>query len=88
MARAGQPGERDVVEHLIAREIVHRLSVDEGSDDLVVAAGVVVEHPRCQRDRRVRKPIQGLWAQSHLQRVTDTLCEQEAQPIAGTILVG
>src|SRR5215831_7605641 len=42
---AGQPVERDVVEDVVAGEVARRHAVDEGARDLVVAIGVVVEHP-------------------------------------------
>jgi DNA-binding CsgD family transcriptional regulator len=47
---AGQPVHRDVVEDVVAGEASGRLPVDEGAGDLVVAVGVVVEHPGRQGD--------------------------------------
>src|SRR5262249_34693199 len=44
-AGARQPVQRDVVEDVVACEVAHRLAVDEGAGDLVVAVGVVVEQP-------------------------------------------
>src|SRR3954451_179387 len=50
-AGAGQPVERDVVEDVISGEVVRGLVVDKGAGHLVVGVCVVVEHPRCERDR-------------------------------------
>src|SRR5262249_31483598 len=47
---AREPVHTDVVEHVIAREVAGRLLVHERSGDLLVAVGVVVEHPRGQGD--------------------------------------
>src|SRR5262249_30723724 len=37
--------------------VARRLAVDEGSGHLVVGVGVVVDHPRRQRDRRVEQRV-------------------------------
>src|SRR5271166_2215055 len=48
---AGQPVQRDVVEDLVPGEMARGLAVEEGAGDLVVAVGVVVDHPGRQGDR-------------------------------------
>jgi hypothetical protein len=50
-AGAGQPVEGDVVEDVVAGEVARGLVVEEGAGDLVVAVGVVVQHPGRQGDR-------------------------------------
>ena len=47
---ARQPVQRDVVDDLVPGETAGGLSVEEGAGDLVVAVGVVVEHPGRQGD--------------------------------------
>src|SRR5262249_13869290 len=49
-AGARQPVQRDVVEDVFPGEIARGLAVDERAGDLVVAVGVVVEHPGRQPD--------------------------------------
>src|SRR5215218_8099942 len=49
-AGAGQPVQRDVVQDVVPGEIARRLPLDEGAGHLVVAVGVVVEHPGRQGD--------------------------------------
>src|SRR5215204_3589787 len=48
-AGVGHPGERDVVQDLVSGEVADRLA-GEGGGDVVVAAGVVVQHPGGQGD--------------------------------------
>ena len=48
---AGQPVQRDVVDDVVPGEMARGLPVEEGTGDLVVAVGVVVEHPGRQGDR-------------------------------------
>jgi hypothetical protein len=48
----------------------------------------VIEHSRSQRDRRVREPVEGLRALSHLDRVAEALRVQEVQPVVRALLVG
>ena len=48
---ARQPVQRDVVEDVVPGEIARGLAVGKRAGDLVVAVGVVVEHPGRQRDR-------------------------------------
>src|SRR5215211_5064563 len=47
---AGQPVQRDVVEDRVPGEVARRLAVEKGTGDLLVAVGVVVEHPGRQGD--------------------------------------
>jgi hypothetical protein len=47
---ACQPIQGDVVDDVFPGQIARRLSVDEDAGDLLVAVGVVVDHPRRQRD--------------------------------------
>src|SRR4051812_32193386 len=51
-AGSGEPVQRDVVEDVVAGEVARGLPVDEGAGDLLVAVGVVVEHPGGQGDGR------------------------------------
>src|SRR5439155_12280259 len=55
------PGERDVVEDLVSREVADRVSF-EGPDDVLVTARVVVEHPGGEGDGRIGKSVQRLRA--------------------------
>ena len=41
-------------------------------DDVVVALGVVIDHPGRERDRRVGNAVQGLRTIAHLHSVADT----------------
>src|SRR5215203_4009865 len=47
---ARQPVQRDVVDDVVAREVARRLAFEKGAGDLLVAVGVVVEHPGRQGD--------------------------------------
>ena len=58
--RIGEPGERDVVEDLIPREVGDRLPVDERVRDVLVAARVVVDHPCGHAGGRVGDPVERL----------------------------
>jgi hypothetical protein len=49
-AGAGQPVQRDVVQDVVPGEIARWLPIEEGMGDLVVAVGVVVQHPAGQGD--------------------------------------
>src|SRR6185437_4811798 len=48
---AGQPVQRDVVENVVAGEVARGLAAGKPVGDLVVAVGVVVEHPGRERYR-------------------------------------
>jgi hypothetical protein len=50
-----QPAQRDVVEDPALGQAARGLPVDEGAGDLLVAVGVVVEHPGRQTGRRIRQ---------------------------------
>src|SRR4029453_5068249 len=56
-AGTGQPVERDVVEDVLAGEVACGRSAEEGAGDLVVAVGVVIEHPGRQGDGWVKKRV-------------------------------
>jgi hypothetical protein len=81
------PGERDVVEDLLTRQVAYRVTC-KGPCDVLVAAGVVVEHPGREGDGRIGEPVQGLRAQPHLKCVADALRIEEAQPVVRALLVG
>ena len=84
--RVRQPGDRDVVEDVVAREALG-LSVKDARDELQ-AARVVIEEIRRQADRRIRDSVQRLRSQPHLEAVADALCIDEAQTLVRELLVG
>src|SRR5262249_36538139 len=47
---AGQPIQRDVVDDAFPGEIARRLSAGKTAGYLLVAVGIVIDHPRRQRD--------------------------------------
>jgi hypothetical protein len=56
-----KPGKPDVVEDLVSGETVYGRLIDERLGNVLVALGVVIDHPGRERDWRVRKARQGLW---------------------------
>ena len=54
---ARQPVQGDVVEDVVSGQIARGLAVDEGARDLVVAVGVVVEHPGREGDRGIEQGV-------------------------------
>jgi hypothetical protein len=54
---AGQPVQGDVVQDVVAGEIARGLAVEKGPGDLVVAVGVVVQHPAGQGDGGIQQGI-------------------------------
>src|SRR5215472_17068745 len=46
-----QPVQRDVVEDVVPGKVARGLAAGKGAGDLVIAVGVVVEHPGRKRDR-------------------------------------
>src|SRR5262245_15111150 len=81
-----QPGERDVVEDVVAGEALV-LSVEDPSDQLQ-AARVVIEEVRRQADGRIRDSVQRLRSQAHLVPVADALLIDELQPVVRHFLIG
>src|SRR5205823_1344012 len=81
------PGERDVVEDLVSREVAYGVAL-EGPFDVLVAQRVVVEHPGGEGDGRIGEPVQRLRAQPHLGRVSDALRIEELQLLPRAALVG
>jgi hypothetical protein len=61
--RVPPPRQRDVVEHLIPRQLTDGLSVDEGVGDVQVALGVMVRDPGGQPGGRVGVSSRGLAGQ-------------------------
>src|SRR6266446_9791597 len=84
--RVRQPGERDVVEDVVAREALG-LSVEDARDELV-AARVVIEEIRRQADGGIRDAVQRLRSQAHLEAVADALAVDEAQSLIRDLLLG
>src|SRR5882762_5986186 len=84
--RVRQPGERDVVEDVVAREAL-RLPVKDARDERIAARVVIKEIGR-QTDGGIRDCVQRLRSQPHLEAVTDALCIDEAQPLVRDLLVG
>src|SRR5437868_13461360 len=84
--RVRQPGDRDVVEDVVAREALG-LSVEDARDELIAARVVIKEISR-QADRRIHDAVQRLRAQSHLVTVSDTLLIYELQTLVSKFLVG
>src|SRR5687767_13408555 len=54
-----QPGERDVVEDLVSREVADGLTWERPCD-VLVAVRIVVEHPGGESDGRIGEAVQGL----------------------------
>ena len=75
--RVRQPGERDVVEDVVARE-AFGCPVKDACDHLV-AARVVIEEISRQADGRIRDSVQRLRPQPHLEAVGDSLLIDELQ---------
>src|SRR4029453_7267905 len=75
-ARVRQPGEGDVVEDVVPREIAVRLPIDKQFHDVRVAGHVVVDHPGGKGDGRVRQPVQGLRVCGHHHLRRDVLVKE------------
>jgi len=86
--RVRQPRERDVVEHLIPRQVTDGLSGDEGAGDVQVALGVVVRDPGGQPGGRVGDSVERLRVQEHLDGVADPLRIQVTHLFVGALLFG
>src|SRR5207253_9417082 len=74
-----QPGDRDVVEDVVAREAL-RLSVKDARDELIAALVVVKEISR-QADGGIRNSVQLLRSQPHLEPVPNPLGMAEPTPL-------
>src|SRR3981189_513791 len=83
--RVRQPGDRDVVEDVVAREAL-RLSVKDARDQLVAARIVIKEISR-QADGRIRDSVQCLRSQPHLEPVGDSLLIYELQTLVSALLI-
>src|SRR3982074_1974959 len=84
--RVRQPGDRDVVEDVVAREAL-RLSVKDAREELIAARVVIKEISR-QAAGGIRDSVQRLRSQPHLEAVADALCIDEAQSLKSNLLVG
>src|SRR4029077_12861196 len=81
-----QPGNRDVVENVVAREAL-RLPIEDARDEFQAARVVIQEIPR-QADRRIRDSVQRLRSQPHLVPVADSLLIDELQTLVRERLIG
>src|SRR5205823_13264790 len=68
--RVRQPGDRDVVEDVVAREAL-RLSDKDARDELI-AASVVVKEISSQSDRCIRDSVQRLQTQPNQEAIDDS----------------
>src|SRR5215472_11912391 len=77
--RVCQPIERDVIEHIVARQPLG-LAVEDAGDHLL-AARIMINHPGCQADWRIDDSVERLWAVVHLDRIAQALLEKEGELI-------
>src|SRR6202795_3474269 len=84
--RVRQPGDRDVVEDVVACE-AFGFSRKDACDQLV-AARVVIEEISRQTDGRVRDSVQRLRSEPHLEPVGDSLLIYELQTLVSDLLIG
>src|ERR1700690_2684905 len=84
--RVRQPGDRDVVEDVVARE-AFEFSLKNACDQLV-AARVVIKEVSCQADGRIRNSVQRLRSETHLESVGNALLVDELQTLVSDLLIG
>src|SRR6185437_9054315 len=81
-----QPVERDVVEDVVTRESLG-LTVEDARDERV-AARVVVVHPGCESDGRIRESVKRLRAVRHFLCVAQAVLVEGVELIPRDLLVG
>ena len=84
--RIRQPGDRDVVEDVVAREAL-RLPLKDARDQLV-AACVVIEEIGCQADGGIRDSVLRLRPEPHLVTVGNAFLIFELQSLVGGLFFG
>src|SRR5215471_5444944 len=75
--RVREPVERDVVQDVVPGQALGLSGEDPG--DELLAAQVVVEHPRGKSDRRIRQGVESLRAVRHLHRVAEAVLVEEVE---------
>jgi hypothetical protein len=73
---------------VVAGEVAGGLAVDKGAGDLVVAVGVVVQHPGGQGDRGIQQRIaDGLGSGGLLQEVPEAAAAEAGQGVGGGVFL-